>query len=97
MGLLGIFAALLTAIGFLLMPETYGPALLRKRASLLSKCTGQTYLTQADADHPIVVKELIKHALFRPWVLLFREPIVLSLTVRRHLYPFTPYHAHAFF
>lgn len=87
MGLLGIFAALLTAVGFVFMPETYGPALLRKRAKLLSDATGQVYLIQADADHPLVVEELIKHALFRPWVLLIREPIVLSLTVRMYLRP----------
>lgn len=82
MGLLGMFAGLLTFIGFLLMPETYSPAILRSRAKLLSEVTGQKYLTAMDAQHPLVIKELVKHALVRPWILLFREPIVLILTVR---------------
>ncbi|EME41980.1 hypothetical protein DOTSEDRAFT_117678, partial [Dothistroma septosporum NZE10] len=81
MGFLAIFAGVLTALGFLFLPETYSAALLRKRAKLLSKVTNQTYLTQADADHPVVIKEVVRNALFRPWVLLFREPIVLSLTI----------------
>jgi multidrug resistance protein len=81
MGLLGLFAGLLTFIGFLFMPETYSPALLRSRAALLSEVTGQKYLTAMDAQHPLVIKELVKHALVRPWILLFREPIVLILTV----------------
>lgn len=81
MGLLGMFAGLLTFIGFLFMPETYAPALLRSRAKLLSEVTGHKYMTAMDAQHPLVIKELVKHALVRPWILLFREPIVLCLTV----------------
>jgi MFS family permease len=81
MGLLGIYAALLTAVAFVTMPETHAPTLLRRRAKLLSKVTGNTYMIQADVKNPVVISELIKRSLFRPWVLLFREPIVLSLTV----------------
>ncbi|KAI9933675.1 hypothetical protein MW887_008148 [Aspergillus wentii] len=81
MGLLGIFAALLTLLAFIFMPETYAPALLRARAQRLSQATSKVYLTTQDAENPIDFKTLVKHALLRPWVLLFREPIVLSLTV----------------
>jgi len=81
MGLLGIYSALLTFLGFLFLPETYAPALLRSRAKLLSEVTGRHYLTAMDARHPLNIRELIRHALVRPWVLLFCEPIVLSLTV----------------
>ncbi|PGH00056.1 hypothetical protein AJ79_08327 [Helicocarpus griseus UAMH5409] len=81
MGLLAVFGGLLTLIAFIFMPETYAPALLRARAERLSQATSKVYMTAEDAENPIVFKELVKHALFRPWVLLFREPIVLSLTV----------------
>ncbi|EXJ77033.1 hypothetical protein A1O3_10190 [Capronia epimyces CBS 606.96] len=81
MGFLGIFAGCLTAIGVVLLPETYAPALLRSRAKLLSQVTGRVYLTAMDARNPLNIRELIKHSLIRPWVLLFLEPIVLSLTL----------------
>lgn len=81
MGFLAIFAAVLTIIAFVFMPETYAPALLRQRAERLSKATSKVYKTAEDAENPIVFRELVKHALLRPWVLLFREPIVFSLTV----------------
>lgn len=82
MGLLAIMGALLTLTAYLFMPETYAPALLRARADRLSTATSKVYKTAEDAENPLVFKEVVKHALFRPWVLLFREPIVLSLTVR---------------
>ncbi|CRL20315.1 Sucrose/H+ symporter, plant [Penicillium camemberti] len=81
MGLLAIFGALLTLMAFIFMPETYAPALLRARAERLSQATSKVYLTAEDAKNPIIFKELVKHALLRPWVLLFREPIVFSLTL----------------
>ncbi len=81
MGLLAIFGAVMTLLAFIFMPETYSPALLRARATRLSQATSKVYLTAQDAENPTTFEELVKHALFRPWVLLFREPIVLSLTV----------------
>ncbi|KAJ5154305.1 uncharacterized protein N7500_009744 [Penicillium coprophilum] len=81
MGLLALFGALLTLLAFVFMPETYAPALLRARAERLSQATSKVYLTAEDAKNPVIFKELVKHALLRPWVLLFREPIVFSLTL----------------
>jgi multidrug resistance protein len=81
MGFLGIFTGLLAFTCFLFTPETYAPVLLRSRAKLLSEVTGHKYLTAMDAQHPLVIKELVKRALVRPWILLLREPIVLFLTV----------------
>lgn len=83
-GVLAIFTGALWIIAALLVPETYAPVLLRKRAAELSKRTGQVYKTQKDAS---TSKEsggsaqLSKTALSRPWVLLFREPIVLLFSI----------------
>ena len=83
-GVLAIFTGALWIIAALLVPETYAPVLLRKRAAELSKRTGQVYKTQKDAS---TSKEsggsaqLFKTALSRPWVLLFREPIVLLFSI----------------
>ena len=67
-----------------MVPETYAPVILRKRAAELSKRTGLVYKTQKDASSS---KEsggtggVFKTALSRPWVLLFREPIVLLFSI----------------
>ncbi|RFU35058.1 hypothetical protein B7463_g1276, partial [Scytalidium lignicola] len=80
-GLLAIYAAILTALGAVLLPETYPPVLLRRRAAMLTKITGKRYLSVIDADHPQSVRELVQTALIRPWVLLIFEPIVLITTI----------------
>ncbi|OCK83196.1 MFS general substrate transporter [Lepidopterella palustris CBS 459.81] len=81
MGFLALLAGVLTTLGFLFLPETYGPTILRSRAKRMSRITGRVFLTAMDAEHPVVFREIVKHALIRPWILLFREPIVLSLTI----------------
>ncbi|KAI1623162.1 putative MFS multidrug transporter [Exophiala viscosa] len=80
-GLLTIFAGVLTVVAILVMPETYAPVLLRERARLLSKVTGKFYTTKIDQEQHVDVKMRIKAALTLPWALLFREPIVLLLTI----------------
>ncbi len=61
----------------LLVPETYAPVLLRKRARKLSELTGELYVSKLDLQrrHTSTASQL-KVALSRPWILLFREPIV---------------------
>ena len=81
MGLLAVYAGSLTLLGIIFVPETYAPLLLRERAKLLSKVTGKVYMTGIDIERPLVVKDLMKKALIRPWALLFLEPIVFILTV----------------
>ncbi|KAI0019015.1 major facilitator superfamily transporter [Xylariomycetidae sp. FL0641] len=76
-GLMAAFTGLLWIVGSLLIPETYAPVLLRRRASKLSQMTGKVYVSKLDVGKPkkTVVQEF-KVALSRPWKLLFREPIV---------------------
>jgi hypothetical protein len=81
MGFLALFTATMTFVVALLIPETYPPVLLRRRAQLLSKTTGRIYMTQIDFEQPLVLKEVVWRSFCRPWVLLFREPIVLLISV----------------
>lgn len=81
-GLLTIFAGVLTLAGFLFIPETYAPVLLRERAKLLSTVTGKIYMIKIDHEHKVDIGQRVKTALLLPWALLFREPIVLLLSVR---------------
>ena len=66
----------------LVVPETYAPLLLRRRAEKLSKITGKVYQTQLDIERgKVSVTEAFSTAISRPWILLFAEPIVLLLSV----------------
>ncbi|KAG9854915.1 MFS general substrate transporter, partial [Aureobasidium melanogenum] len=81
-GVMAIFTGVLWIIGTLLIPETYPPVLLRKRAAKMSKMTGKVYRSKGDVDQgPTTFSKVFKTSLLRPWVLLFREPIVLLLSI----------------
>jgi MFS family permease len=82
MGFLGIFSGAVWIVTSLIVPETYAPVLLRRRAEKLSKLTGKVYRSKIEIDQgKISLKESFKIALSRPWILLFREPIVFLLSL----------------
>ncbi|EFQ27097.1 major facilitator superfamily transporter [Colletotrichum graminicola] len=81
-GLMAIFTGTLLIIVGLTVPETYAPVLLRRRAEKLSKITGKSYISKYEAHQPRkTVVQQFKVALSRPWILLFREPIVLLTSI----------------
>ncbi|KUJ20949.1 MFS general substrate transporter [Mollisia scopiformis] len=81
-GLMAIFTGALWIIGAFTIPETYSPVILRRRAAKLSKMTGKVYKSKMEIDQGTkTVKQEFKIALSRPWILLFREPIVLLLSI----------------
>ncbi|KAH8426311.1 MFS transporter [Aspergillus melleus] len=82
MGFLGAFSGFVWILGSLLVPETYAPVLLRRRAERLSQLTGKVYKSKLDIDQGrTTLQAAFKTALSRPWVLLFKEPIVLLLSL----------------
>jgi multidrug resistance protein len=81
-GVMAIFTGVLWIIGSLLIPETYAPVILRARADKLSKITGKVFKSRQEIDQgSISVGEVFKTSLMRPWILLFREPIVFLLSL----------------
>jgi hypothetical protein len=79
---MAIFTGTLWIMGCFLLPETYPPVILRKRAAELSKRTGKVYKSQGDVDQgPTTFGHVFKTSLSRPWVLLFKEPIVFLLSI----------------
>jgi MFS family permease len=81
-GLMAIFTGALWIIGALTIPETYTPVILRRRAAKLSKITGKVHKSKMEIEHgKKTIGQEFKTALSRPWVLLFREPIVLLLSI----------------
>ncbi|GFF65617.1 uncharacterized transporter mfs2 [Aspergillus lentulus] len=82
MGFLAIFSGAVWIIGSLFLPETYAPVLLRRRAEKLSRITGKVYRSKTDIEQgDISFKASFQLALSRPWILLFREPIVFLLSL----------------
>ncbi|KAJ5381066.1 uncharacterized protein N7496_003494 [Penicillium cataractarum] len=81
-GLLAATAGFVWIVSTLLTPETYAPVLLRERANRLSQITGKVYRSKIELEKgPVTTAELLRKTLSRPWVLLFKEPIVLLSAV----------------
>ncbi|KAF6808985.1 major facilitator superfamily transporter [Colletotrichum musicola] len=81
-GLMAIFTGVLLFVVGLSVPETYAPVLLRRRSEKLSSMTGKVYISKYEAHQPRkTVAQQFKVALSRPWILLFKEPIVLLTAI----------------
>lgn len=78
---MAIFTGLLWIVCSLVVPETYAPALLRRRAAKLSQMTGKVYRSKMDLNITASRAQQVKTTLTRPWVLLFREPIVFLTSI----------------
>ncbi|KAM5514799.1 major facilitator superfamily transporter [Fusarium oxysporum f. sp. phaseoli] len=77
-GMSAIFTGIVWIVNSLVIPETYAPYLLRRRAAVLSKRTGKVYISKIDVGRPqATIATQFKTAILRPWILLFKEPIVL--------------------
>lgn len=81
-GLLAIFSGVVWIAVIFLVPETYAPILLRKRAAKLERITGKVYRSSMDKTQTgNTLRKDLMTALSRPWVLLFKEPIVFFLSL----------------
>lgn len=81
-GLIALLTGIFWILGFFLVPETYAPVLLRRRASKLSEVTGKVFKSKLEAGQaPKTIRETLNAAVVRPWIFLYREPIVLLLSI----------------
>ncbi|KAL2155509.1 hypothetical protein VTH82DRAFT_251 [Thermothelomyces myriococcoides] len=77
-----IFVAVVWISGSFLLPETYGPVILQKKARALTRETGHKHITILEAQTKSVSPaEIFSRTLKRPWILLFFEPIVLISSI----------------
>ncbi len=86
LGLNAILGGVVCLATTLTTPETYGPVILRHRAKALSRrttTTGSVYVSRIDAGgggqppRRTSLSQELSVSFTRPWILLFREPIVL--------------------
>lgn len=80
-GIMAIVTGVLSIIGIIGLPETYSPVLLHWRAEKLCKATGIIYRSKFEEKGKINLRHLLKISLSRPWIFLFREPIVLFFSI----------------
>ncbi|KAI1325694.1 MFS transporter [Xylariaceae sp. FL0255] len=83
-GVVVIFIGVVWIAGIIFLPETYGPVILRKMASDLAKKDGHYYISAIDKNKnngDMNASAVFAKALKRPWILLFREPIVLIASI----------------
>lgn len=78
--MMAIVSGVMWLLGLAFVPETYAPILLRRRAQTLSTMTGKLYRTKADVQGRDGGWQALRTTLVRPWILLFKEPIVLVLS-----------------
>ena len=74
-----MYGALTAVVGFILLPETYAPTLLRKKAAKIRNETGnEKVYTIFDVDEPWHAR--FRHNLIRPFILLATQPIIQVLS-----------------
>ncbi|KIJ38750.1 hypothetical protein M422DRAFT_176210, partial [Sphaerobolus stellatus SS14] len=81
--LIMIFAAFCLTLLIIWVPETYSPILLTHRARRMRKEDPEKWGTKyAAAEHAdFRIKALLERTLFRPFLMLAREPILVLVTV----------------
>jgi len=73
-----IISGLVLVLLLLFQPETFAPILLKWKAAHLREITGDDrYVSEVEIRAETFWKRLL-HALYRPFILVFREPIVVA-------------------
>ncbi|KAI4603756.1 hypothetical protein KJ359_003576 [Pestalotiopsis sp. 9143b] len=81
-GLTVIFTGVMLILGVVLVPETYTPYLLKRRAERLSEIHGKIYISKLEAGKvKKTARVVLRDAIARPWEILFLEPIVTLLSI----------------
>ncbi|EHY52108.1 hypothetical protein HRR83_003328 [Exophiala dermatitidis] len=77
-----IFIGVVAIVGTILLPETYGPVLLRRKARQLSRKSKKVYISTLEkTTGGVEAFAVFSKTMKRPWVLLFREPIVFIASI----------------
>ena len=69
------------AIGYFLLPETYVPVLLKRKAQRLRFATRDWALHSKLEEKPVDISDFVVRYLSRPFVMLCLEPILLAMTM----------------
>lgn len=82
MAFLTIFSGVGLVCGALLIPETFGPILLHRRAKTMSNITNKHYISNIEQKNGATMAgAAFKKAATRPWQVMFTDPIVFLLAL----------------
>lgn len=76
-----IMAAFFGSIAVFIVPETYGPVLLQRRATKIRLETRNWAIHSALDEHPARMSDIVSKYLLRPFQMLVLEPILLLITI----------------
>jgi MFS family permease len=83
MGFMALLSASALIVALVLLPETYAPILLYKRAKRLTDCTGRIYISVMTSKRggPLNFSTSLATTLSRPFLLAAHEPIITILAL----------------
>lgn len=76
-----IMAFFLGTLGFLIVPETFEPVLLKRRAQRLRHETRNWALHAKSEENPVDLKLIAHKYILRPFIMLTLEPILVLITL----------------
>ena len=78
-----IFAGSCTLLGFLFLPETFAPVLLARKAKRLRKANPEKNMDRYAESERVswALGAVLERTIFRPFKMLFVEPILLLSTI----------------
>ncbi|KAL8684801.1 MAG: hypothetical protein Q9218_008130, partial [Villophora microphyllina] len=76
-----IWVFAITALGFIALPELYGPVLLKKKAVRLRKTTGNEAWWHPHENVKLDFKSIVTKQISRPLRMLLTEPMVTCITL----------------
>jgi MFS transporter, DHA1 family, multidrug resistance protein len=76
-----IFAGVCTIITIIFLPETYAPVILGKKVKKLRKEDPTTKIWAPHEKQDWSFKGLVHRTVFRPFQMLFMEPVLVLVTV----------------
>jgi MFS family permease len=80
-GVACIAAGFTAGVGIFILPETYAPKILEKKAARLRKETGNEKLHTVFDMNKIPWQDKFKHNMVRPFILIATQPIIILLGV----------------
>ena len=76
-----IMASLFGTIGLFVIPETYAPVLLQRRAKKLRYETKNWALHSQSEESPVDLKTIVEKYMIRPFQMMVMEPILILVTL----------------
>jgi MFS transporter, DHA1 family, multidrug resistance protein len=76
-----IVSAACGIIGLFTVPETFAPIILKRKAEKLRHETKNWALHATIDETPIHARSLLEKYFSKPWIMLFQEPILVSMTL----------------